>query len=204
MGDFNFICDNCSKPGTKPAYFGPQNRYKNHFCDRKCATEFRTTLTPVNCGWCGKQILRARHELLESETKKFYCNSSCAASFNNTQRRVGRRSKSEKQLFDLLVSEFPKLDLIPNDKQMLDGLEVDIAIPSLKLAIEWNGIVHFKPIYGSPTLNKIQERDARKLLIANQKDINLIVIPDLVSTPKYVQEAFFKIRLIVLDLQGVV
>ena len=80
---------------------------------------------------------------------------------------------------------------------MLDGLEVDIAIPSLKLAIEWNGIVHFKPIYGKRKLKKIQFKDAEKLKIAANKNINLIIIPDLVSNDKILHQAFKDIKNII-------
>lgn len=83
---------------------------------------------------------------------------------------------------------------------MLDGLEADIAIPELKLAIEWNGIVHFKPIYGRSKLARIRQKDAEKQKIANDKDINLIIIPDLVSTKSKVQEAFVEISKIIRSL----
>ena len=57
---------------------------------------------------------------------------------------------------------------------MNDGIECDIAIPDLKIGIEWNGIVHYKPIYGEKKLSDIQERDKRKEEIAIEKKINLI------------------------------
>ena len=105
-------------------------------------------------------------------------------------------------LFDLLKLEFPHLDLLPNDKNMLNGYEVDIAIPSLKIAIEWNGIVHFQPIYGKEKLTNIQMRDKEKSELAAEKGINLIVIPDLVSTKTYVKETFLKIKQFIVVLLG--
>ena len=92
------------------------------------------------------------------------------------------------------------MKLIPNDKEMLGGYEADIAIPSLKLCIEWNGIVHYEPIYGTKKLNNIQQRDTEKKQIAVKNGINLIVIPDLVSSAKYVKEAFQNIRKIIEEL----
>jgi hypothetical protein len=83
---------------------------------------------------------------------------------------------------------------------MLNGLEVDIAIPSLNLAIEWNGIVHFKPIYGQTKLNKIQDKDAEKIKIASNKNINLIVISDLVSNDIILQKAFDNVKNIIKNL----
>jgi len=106
----------------------------------------------------------------------------------------------EKKLIVLIKKRFPNLKLIPNDKIMLDGLEVDIGIPSLNLGIEWNGIVHFKPIYGQDKLTKIQQNDAKKQIIAQNKKINLIVIPDLVSNDAKVKEAFMSIAKIIDQL----
>jgi len=83
---------------------------------------------------------------------------------------------------------------------MLDGYEVDISIPELQLAIEWNGIVHFKPIYGQTKLDKVQTRDAEKLKIASNKNINLIVISDLVSDDKILKQAFNEVKDIIKDL----
>ncbi len=83
---------------------------------------------------------------------------------------------------------------------MLDGYEVDIAIPELNLGIEWNGIVHFKPIYGQAKLTKIQKRDQEKQKIAENKEISLVVITDLVSTKAKVNEAFVQICAIIRSL----
>lgn len=90
--------------------------------------------------------------------------------------------------------------MLPNDKTMLDGFEADIAIPSLQLAIEWNGIVHFKPIWGEEKLQKIQDRDSQKKAIAISKNINLIVVPDLVSNDKILDKAVEEISDIIEEL----
>lgn len=87
------------------------------------------------------------------------------------------------------------LRVIPNDKTMLDGYEADIAIPNLNIAIEWNGIVHFKPIYGAVTFDKVLKNDLIKQSIAERKGIELIIVADLSSTPKRVKEAFEEIKI---------
>ena len=58
---------------------------------------------------------------------------------------------------------FHKKGLVPNDK-----LEVDIFLPTLKLAIEIDGPAHFLPIWGEESLQKHIRADAEKagLLIA--------------------------------------
>lgn len=155
-------------------------------------------IVQVKCIWCGKQFEKYKSRC----SKNNFCNKSHAASYNNTLKRKGTRSKCESLLFEMLTKEFPALKILPNDKDMLNGYEIDIAIPELKLGIEWNGIVHFQPIYGQEKLNKIQKRDKTKIEIAAKRGINLIVIPDLVSQKKYVIEVFHKTKNIILDLQG--
>lgn len=75
-----------------------------------------------------------------------------------------------------------------------------MAIPQLRLAIEWNGIVHFKPIYGQETLETLRERDDRKLRMAKMSDVNLIVIADLDSRAKTLDRAFDEVRSIINSL----
>lgn len=106
----------------------------------------------------------------------------------------------EKALFEMLIENFHDLEIIANDRKTLDGLEIDIFIPKLRLAIEWNGIVHFKPIYGEEKLLNVQEKDRQKLQLANEKSIRLIVIPDYTSKYSLVKEAFSKIKEIIENL----
>ena len=84
--------------------------------------------------------------------------------------------------------------MIPNDRRMLDGYEVDIAIPSLRLAIEWNGAIHRKPIYGQATLDRIQRRDQERLTLAARHEIDLVVIDDQESTEAAVRREANRLR----------
>ncbi len=213
MNNYQFNCDFCGKLVFKPIGNHPERpsrilrntkfkrtiqKSKGHkFCDVQCQGKFNNKQIEVNCEWCGKSRLKKLTEISKSKSGFSFCNKSCSASFNNTKKRKSKRSKCEKFLFELIKNDFPTLDVIPNDKVILDGYEVDIAIPSINLCIEWNGIVHFEPIYGIEKLNNIQKRDSEKRQIAIKNKINLIVIPDLVSSEKYVKEAFFKIRQII-------
>lgn len=61
--------------------------------------------------------------------------------------------------------------------------ELDIFIPELKLAIEINGIVHYKPIYGEQTLERTLKSDAIKQQRCEGREIILKVID--VSTTNY-------------------
>jgi hypothetical protein len=156
----------------------------------------------LQCKTCNKKITIKYSETRKSKSGYNFCSRSCAATYNNKLKKKSRRSKIEIRLFELLKKTFPCINFLPNDKTMLNGLEVDIAIPELKLAIEWNGVVHFKPIYGETKLNRIQSIDKKKLLLAQQKNINLIVISDNTSSKKQFDEAFSQIYKIIKELSS--
>jgi hypothetical protein len=207
-GTFTTTCDYCGKGFTRKNALSPEyrnNKYGDrfgrmsglHFCSRKCSCDYRNKRIEIDCNWCGKGLVKKRKEVKGSKSGNVFCGSSCAASFNNTQRRKTRRSKCEIMLYEMLSKAFPQLEIKPNDKEALGGYEIDIYIPQVKLGIEWNGVVHYKPIYGKDKLGRIQDIDAMKLDLAQQKGIEIIVVPDLVSSKKYVSEAFQDIRRIV-------
>ena len=56
-------------------------------------------------------------------------------------------------------------------------LELDFYIPKLKLAIELNGITHYKPVYGKEKFERQQRNDALKRELCKEKGITLIEIP---------------------------
>jgi len=198
------VCDQCGKEFIRFNCHIKRQKERNNkytFCSDICCKKYKAiSFVKKPCKYCGKEVRRINSQTKKSKTKNIFCNRSCAASYNNTLKRKSRRSKVEIMLFEMLKKEFPKLNIINNDKKLLDGFEADIAIPSLKLAIEWNGIIHFKPIHGQTKLNKIQSNDAKKQIIAQQKGINLIVIPDLVSTKARVKEAFTSVSKIIRQL----
>lgn len=183
-------CENCKTEFDKLTHEIKRTNNKN-FCSSKCYGEILSKSISFPCEICGIIVTR---RLSQIRSLKIFCSKSCAATFNNKLKRKSRRSKCEEMLYQLIVSDFPTLEVLKNDKTMLDGFEVDIAIPSLKLAIEWNGVVHFKPIYGDDKLKRIQKIDETKKILANRLDINLIVVPDLVSSPKFVKEAYLEIK----------
>ena len=62
----------------------------------------------------------------------------------------------------------------------------DIYIPSLKLAIELNGIFHYEPIFGEDKLKKVQNNDNRKFQACLEKEIEFCIIDT--SQQKYFKE----------------
>tara|TARA_Y100000310_G_scaffold180635_1_gene180558 strand:- start:16289 stop:16945 length:657 start_codon:yes stop_codon:yes gene_type:complete len=204
-GYFAYNCDFCNSLNQKPYlwYYISQKRNQSlFFCSQRCKHNYYIKISNFKaiCDFCSKKFIKRKSQIKKSKSGKSFCSSSCAAHYNNKLRRKSRRSKIEIKFYNMLVKEFPNLDILANDKTMLDGLEVDVAIPSLKLAIEWNGAVHFKPIYGKEKLDKVKQKDKEKLKIASNKNINLIVISDLVSNDKILKKSFDETKGIISNL----
>ena len=72
-----------------------------------------------------------------------------------------------------------------NDKNIINS-ELDIYIPSFKLAIELNGIFHFKSIFGQEKLFQIQNNDHHKFQACLEQGIDLYTIDT--SQQKYFKE----------------
>ena len=91
-----------------------------------------------------------------------FCSKSCAAIFNNSHRTHGaRRSRLEKFLEIRLRQAFAELAILCNTTEPI-GIELDFYFPQLCLAIELNGIIHYKPIYGCEKFEQIQIKDSEK------------------------------------------
>ena len=115
-------------------------------------------------------------------------------------RQQKRRSKCEIYLCQLIKDEFPNLKIVPNERKILNGYEIDVAIPSLNFGIEWNGKCHYFPIYGEEKLKIIQQRDSEKQEIAKSKNFNLVVVPDLVSNRPFVEKVYIDISKMIKEL----
>jgi hypothetical protein len=70
---------------------------------------------------------------------------------------------------------YPDLEFHFNRTDAIEA-ELDIYVPSLKLAFELNGIFHYEPIYGADKLERVHKNDHRKLLACAEHGIELCVI----------------------------
>ena len=181
----NIFCSECRKPIT--IY---KNYKKQHnFCSTKCSAIFfnrprkkiKIIKPPkekkiVKCKYCGNDTLN-----------KYYCNGTCR---NNDQNKYknGSKSYAEKILCSKIKSNFPNWNIIENDRLTLNGLELDVYIPHLKLAIEWNGIYHIEPIRGNDALQKIIGKDNKKQKLCKELGITLLTISDRTSHKKFIEE----------------
>jgi hypothetical protein len=138
----------------------------------------------LQCTQCGKSITRNQGWL--KQIKNAFCSQSCAATYNNTHKTTGsRRSKLEIWLETKLSVLYPSLEILYCDKQIINA-ELDIYVPSLKLAFELNGIYHYEPIHGEDKLKQIKTNDSRKYQTCIEHGIELVIMD--VSSLKYFKE----------------
>ena len=142
------------------------------FCSRVCNGASRRTGQLHKCKSCGKEVVRTPGKL----EKNTFCSHSCAASHSNKNKKHGtRRSKMEVFVAGKLEEDFADLEVKYNEISWA-GCELDIYIPSLKLAVEINGIFHYKPIFGTDKFNRIVENDRKKAEACCKAGIALHVI----------------------------
>lgn len=147
---------------------------RNRFCSQLCRNLFYGKTHKILCDNCGKEFIKANKNY--KRTSKHFCSLSCAVIYNNTHKSYGnRRSKLEKYLEQTLSQLYPNIDIMFNDKTTIQS-ELDIYIPSLKLAFELNGIFHYQPIYGKEKYRRIVENDNNKLQKCQEKEISLYII----------------------------
>ena len=179
-------CDECFSTfsKSKKRIRDKANReLKKHFCSSSCLTLNQTLRPKYICKRCEKEFYRSPSQMVRS--KNYFCSQSCSGSFNNSNKTHGtRRSKLEVWLEQELSALFPNLELHFNRKDAINS-ELDIYIPSLKLAFELNGIFHYEPIYGEEKLEKIQNNDERKFAACREAGISLCIIDT--SSQKYVK-----------------
>jgi hypothetical protein len=134
------------------------------------------------CVNCSISIVRKASE----EVGNSFCSSKCSATYSNTHKTTGtRRSKLETWLEQQLISLYPNLAFQFNMKDTIQS-ELDIYIPTLKLAFELNGIFHYEPIYGVEKLASILNNDTRKFQACLEHGIELCIIDS--SKQKYFTE----------------
>lgn len=80
-------------------------------------------------------------------------------------------SKIEETLYNYVCELLGKENVISRDREILDGKELDIYIPKLKVAIEYNGLR-----WHSDEFNKDKNYHLNKLIKCNEKGIRLVQI----------------------------
>lgn len=82
------ICAKCGESfkRSKASYNEAVKLGSKQFCGPLCLKSHRTTALTVQCSSCSTEIKVLQGVYTKSESKNFFCNRSCAASFNNRKR----------------------------------------------------------------------------------------------------------------------
>ena len=148
--------------------------FKSLFCSTTCRQQHSITSIQIDCQQCSKPFKKQKRQIEKS--KHNFCCQSCAATYGNAHKKHGTRcSKLEKWLQEQLLLLYPSIEFHFNQTDAING-ELDIFIPSLKLAFELNGIFHYEPIYGPEKLSKTQTNDHRKMIACAEHGIELCVM----------------------------
>lgn len=169
-------CEYCKKTfySTKHEILRTDRTNVASFCSPICRAFSKQKRIKFNCKQCNKYVERSVSQT--SKSKFLFCSQSCGARYHNTHKTNGIRiSKLEIWLQTKLIELYPNLEFHFNRKDAINS-ELDIYIPSLKLAFELNGIFHYEPIYGPEKLQQIQNNDNRKFQACLEKQIELCII----------------------------
>ena len=93
-------------------------------------------------------------------------------------KKVGEAWANETLLYQIVNEIFPDCRVIRHYRpEFLNYLELDVYIPKLKIAFEYQGIQHFEPVEhwgGEESLERVKQRDKLKKRLCEENNINLI------------------------------
>lgn len=96
---------------------------------------------------------------------------------------AGKSQKKQRLLYQIVKELFNDFDVIYNHKhhglrftKSNRPMELDVYVPELSIAFEYQGEPHYLPIYGKPNLAKVQARDEEKRQACKDAAIRLIEI----------------------------
>ena len=200
------VCERCGKEYTLECEDATER-----FCSRSCANTRQHSLETRNkisksaveycrshpdifpslvtsdkfCSVCGKKLCRYNktglckaHAHLNPVSEETRLKLSKAGRRSAQVQKEARRSKIEALFFEEVSKIFSDAEA---NKLIIDGWDTDVFIPSLNLAIFWNGACHYYPIYGTASLNQTQNRDRIKEKMFNNMGIRVYVIKDINS-----------------------
>lgn len=141
----------------------------------------------VSCKICGEKMfsvnekhLQTKHNISLSEYKLKYLGLKTVSNITSEKLKLSYdsnlkyyennfKSKAEKEISDLIKSY--GVNVLNNNKKILDGVEIDIFLPELNIAIEYNGLY-----YHTEEMGKDKWFHLNKQNICKNKNINLIHI----------------------------
>ena len=137
----------------------------------------------INCPECNvlfKPLKDRKHN--KAKHNQRFCSKSCRMRYFNKNFHINKGCKRnisfpEDYLFLKIKEVFPFLNIIQSDRKTLQsGLEIDICMPDISLAIEVNGPVHYFPIFGEKKLVDVQLKDSAKFRELSDMNYSFFVI----------------------------
>lgn len=89
-----------------------------------------------------------------------------------------RRSKNEEYFAELCKIHFGKENVLTNEP-MFEGWDADVILPTLKKAVMWNGVWHYKQVSKTQSLAQVQTRDRIKMDVIQKHGYTPYVIVDM-------------------------
>lgn len=131
-----YICKIC-----KSEYYFTKGISTKTFCSKECSEYYKSH----------------RKQFLSKETIEKYreCGKRVANYFKDI-----KRSKNEIEFYELCKSSYA--DTIHNEP-IFNGWDADIIIPSLRIAILWNGKWHYEKLTEKHSVEQVQNRDKIKI-----------------------------------------
>ena len=133
----------------------------NIFCNNKCAGSYNT-------------IGKHHSEVTKNKIKTTMNNTIKINGPYHQSRTYVNRSKNEIKLYELMSTKYECL----HNVKMFNGRDADIIIPSIKLAILWNGIWHYESVIKNRSMLQVVCIDDYKLRQIHKQGYNFIVVKD--------------------------
>lgn len=206
-------CNQCDKKFYKQ--LSQIKKTNNNFCTKSCAAKFNNktrTLSEESKNKIRKKLQKSKkcikcENIIIGSSRKT-CSKECLNEFyTSTAYKRGkkggitsaskqvRRSKGEIMFSDLCITYYGKHDVLCNENIFKDKngnfWDADIIIKSLKIAILYNGIWHYRQVKKNHNLLQVQTRDKLKQDIIIQNGYQYYIIKDVGKfNKKFVQKEF--------------
>jgi len=194
-------CSYCRKEflETKKQILKALNGHKSIkclYCSVECRNNGKNKQQIVNCSQCNKSFSKRLNQIKKS--LNHFCCCSCNITYNNQHKTKGTRvSKLELFIQNMLTGRY-NFDFHFNRSDTINS-ELDIYIPSLKLAFELNGIFHYEPIFGEDKLQKTVNNDNRKFQACLERGIELCII-DTSGQKRFTEQSSIKFLNIIFNI----
>ena len=226
-------CDFCGKELIKtPSELKKSNG--GHFCNTSCSAKFnnkhrrrnkwsieqrsKVKENNIKLGRKGPDSYNlickiCKNSFVHKRKDKITCSSKCYheavvgqgkttwnLNKNSLHRKIGR-SYNEMKLYEMIKNKWPDAK---HNLFIFNGFDADIIIPTLKLAIHWNGIWHYKQIINEQHFCNIISRDKMRYEEIERCGYTNYIIKDIKSRKDYnlVNSEFDKLTQYIDSLVG--